>query len=87
MNHPKNIYLFKATIETQEKGVWFKTPERPLLQKTSSFLILSEGIGRCSDIFIVKFEIISKVFPVTLGNPAFCLALYLTRLIFYLIFN
>ena len=80
----KTFTSSESTIETLEKGVWFKTPERPLLQKTSSFLILSEGIGRCSDVFVVKFEIISKK---TIGNPAFCLALYLTPLIFYLIFN
>ena len=70
----KNIYLLKVNLE---KGVWFKTPERPLLQNTSSFLILSEGIGRCSDVFIVKFEIISKLSAVAVGNPASCLALYL----------
>ena len=49
--------------------MWFKTPERPLLQNTSSFLILSEGIERYSDVFIVKFGIISKLFAVAVASP------------------
>ena len=67
----------KSTIRNTRKKcelyskLAIKTPERPLLppwkyQKTSNFLIFSEGIGRRSDVFIANFENISQLFSVFL---------------------